>query len=134
MRTLPVVVVARGASKEGKSAGDPVPRDPFGLALWRGSGDRREPTVALGAPLEAELGRKFGERGPDSSPLVREVRALEEQRPCGPGRKASVSREDRPVLGASPVQDLVVREPPHVLGVTSDESEVAGQPADHFVR
>jgi len=126
-------VTARGAAKEGKPLGDPVPGNPFDPGL-RGRFDHLlEVPVAFRAAVEPNVRGNPGVRVMDRSPLARDVGALEEQSPLRPAGQSPVPGEDHPVLDTGQFQHLIVREPSDVTRVAADEAKVPGQPPDHLV-
>ncbi len=48
-------------------------------------------------------------------------------------RKITVPSQNDPVFHFGPVHDVLIGLPAGVLGVLAEESEISGQPADHFV-
>lgn len=109
MGPLPVVVRAGAATEQREPAFDPVPGYPFGSRLRERREGLLEPPVALGAPLEPDVGANLRERPPDRAPLRGQVRAREKEDVLGPAREASVPGEDHPPLRPRLVEDLIVR-------------------------
>ena len=84
-----------------------------------------ENAVALGAPFEAHVRGQVRIRRSHRPPLLRDIRAAEEERSIGPGGQVPVPGHDDPTLFAGLTNDLVVGKPPGVRRVASHHPQIA---------